>query len=73
MCLQCVPRRTAGPAKACASMGKLTILSSELSYLSTFLTDFGQIASCLSELRFAFIDALARLLAALETPGRSEG
>ena len=80
MCLQCVPRRTAGPAKACASMGKLTILSSELSYSITFLTDFGQIAICLSELRFAFLKALGELwgapgwlLAARETPGRSEG
>ena len=61
VCLQCVPRRTAGPAKACVSMGKLTILSSELSYLSTFLSDFGQIAICFSELRFAFMKALGEL------------
>ena len=58
VCMQCVPRRTAGPAKACGSMGKLTTLSSELSYLSTFLTDFSQIAICLSKLRFAFLKAL---------------
>ena len=45
-----------------------------------FLTDFGWIAMCLSGVRFAFLKALGRLweapgwlLAAQDTPGRSEG